>query len=497
MPVLLTVPKMEGLFLRFSEVSQKICEYLDNESLMKCKEVSKVLKSTIDDQKHTWVRLIRNFSHIQDNDFPESWRPILTKSPMEILKQLGLQLKISKEKQYLNDFVCDLSPLNVTAWTGNLNLFETIYNRVLGRNPNFLFEATGAFQQAAYWGHSEICKFILDNIENKVLDINPNHGGTAKKILHFAVFDGHFEIVRLVIDNMDTKDYPRDRYGTTPLHEAAEFGHFEICKLLVENMNTEELPIDDRGRTPLHYAAQFGCFEICQFFMNNFEHQNQISDITGMTPLHTASLSDEDSIFNHEVFKLLVDDSSNKNPRDHEGITPLHYLATGDHVEAFQYIFDQVDEKNPMDIHGLTPLEYSVRYHDHQFNICKFIINAMEDKNPKVHDGPDADTLLHKSAFYGLLEIHEYVMDLVQDKNPKNKDGNTPLHFAALKGNSAIIQLILKNVVEKNPSNNDGQTPFDLASDGDKKMMYEAITSRNIFLEFDRESKKTINEEKS
>ena len=88
-------------------------------------------------------------------------------------------------------------------------------------------------------------------------------------------------------------------------------------------------------------------------------------------------------------------------------------------------------------------------------------------------------------------------MDLVQDKNPKNEDGYTPLHYAALKGNSAIIQLILKNVVEKNPSNNDGQTPFDLASDGDKKMMYEAIISRNIFLEFDRESKKTINEEKS
>ena len=52
-----------------------------------------------------------------------------------------------------------------------------------------------------------------------------------------------------------------------------------------------------------------------------------------------------------------------------------------------------------------------------------------------------------------------------------------------------------EQVVEKNPRSNDGQTPFDLASDGDKKMMYEAIISRNIFLEF--ESKKTINEEKS
>ena len=96
----------------------------------------------------------------------------------------------------------------------------------------------------------------------------------------------------------------------------------------------------------------------------------------------------------------------------------------------------------------------------------------MEDKNPKVHNGPEADTLLHKSALYGNLEIHGYVMDLVQDKNPKNEDGYTPLHYALeQKGKSAIIKLIIEKVYEKNPKNNDGQTPFDLALDKDKKIM--------------------------
>ena len=85
-------------------------------------------------------------------------------------------------------------------------------------------------------------------------------------------------------------------------------------------MDTEELPRNNAGRTPLHYAAQFGHFEICQVFMNNFKDQNQISDVRGMTALHTASLPDEDFNFNnHKVCKLLVDDSNNKNPRDHEG----------------------------------------------------------------------------------------------------------------------------------------------------------------------------------
>ena len=62
--------------------------------------------------------------------------------------------------------------------------------------------------------------------------------------------------------------------------------------------------------------------------------------------LYTASLPDEDFNFdNHKVCKLLVDDSNNKNPRDHEGITPLHLPSKGEHLEAFHYIFDQVDEK--------------------------------------------------------------------------------------------------------------------------------------------------------
>ena len=93
------------------------------------------------------------------------------------------------------------------------------------------------------------------------------------------------------------------------------------------------------------------------------------------------------------------------------------------------------------------------------------------------------ETLLHKSALHGQLEIHEYVMDLVEDKNPKNSDGNTPLHYAAIKGNSAIIKLIMEKVDEKNPKNSDGLTPFDCASDVDKKIMYEVMISKNIVLE--------------
>ena len=495
--------KMEDLFLKFPEVSQKIFKNLDNKNLVICKKVSKVLKNTIDNQKHSWVRMIRHFACSRNDDFPDTWRPILTKSPTEILKHLGIQLKMSNDKQIMvgiksrNIIVCNWTPLDLTAWTGNLNLFKTIYDKILEKNPNFIFEGTTSFQQAAYGGHYEVCNFILNNIENKVLDINPKQGFTGRTLLHYAAEVGHVEIVKLIINNMDTQENPKDSWERTPLHKAAMYEQFEICKFIVENMDTKEYPRDAAGRTPLHYAAKIGNSEICQFFMNKFEDQNQISDSNGMTALHTALIQDSDFDQNdHQVWKLLVDNFTDKNPRDHVGSTPLHLLAASGCLETFQYIFNQVAEKNPMDIYGLTPLEASILRG--QINVCKFILNAMENKNPMVYAGhyPDTlgNTLLHKSAIFGQLEIHEYVMDLVEDKNPKNSDGNTPLHYAAIEGNSAIIKLILEKVNDKNPKNNVGSTPFYFASDVDKKMMYEVMISKNIVLEKEASVLRVIDE---
>ena len=35
-----------------------------------------------------------------------------------------------------------------------------------------------------------------------------------------------------------------------------------------------------------------------------------------------------------------------------------------------------------------------------------------------------------------------------EDKNPKNRDGNTPLHLVAMDGNFAMYKFILKEVKE-------------------------------------------------
>ena len=45
--------------LRIPHVSKKIFEYLDDKSLMKCREVNKSWQKFIDGQRFTWIRIIK------------------------------------------------------------------------------------------------------------------------------------------------------------------------------------------------------------------------------------------------------------------------------------------------------------------------------------------------------------------------------------------------------------------------------------------------------
>ena len=55
------------------------------------------------------------------------------------------------------------------------------------------------------------------------------------------------------------------------------------------------------------------------------------------------------------------------------------------------------------------------------------------------------------------------IMENLDNKNPRNLDGDTPLHHAAAGGHRNLCKLIMNNVIEKNPKNNNGKTPRDKA----------------------------------
>ena len=50
---------MEDLIIRFPFVAQEIFEKLDNKSLTKCREVSKLWKDFIDERNYPWIRIVK------------------------------------------------------------------------------------------------------------------------------------------------------------------------------------------------------------------------------------------------------------------------------------------------------------------------------------------------------------------------------------------------------------------------------------------------------
>ena len=97
--------------------------------------------------------------------------------------------------------------------------------------------------------------------------------------------------------------------------------------------------------------------------------------------------------------------------------------------------------------------------------VCKLIIDQMDDKNPKM--GIFLDTPLHEAALNGNLYICKLIVDNIYDKNPENCIKRTPIHYAAVRGHLEVCILLLNNIefnVDKNPRDMYGTTPLHIAA---------------------------------
>ena len=105
------------------------------------------------------------------------------------------------------------------------------------------------------------------------------------------------------------------------------------------------------------------------------------------------------------------------------------------------------------------------------FDIVKYLVDITEDKNPRDING---NRPLHYAAKKGHFNTMKYLVDKevksripglykINDRNPRNKLGYTPLHEAALRGHLDIVTYLIDridNKIDKNPGDNFGTTPL-------------------------------------
>ena len=226
--------------------------------------------------------------------------------------------------------------------------------------------------------------------------------------------------------------------------------------------------------TPLHKAAEKGLDLVYEFIVQDLvKHKAQSKywstiwytnpkDSEGITPLHLAAKN------GHVSLCKLIMERIKKYPGNYEfNRTPLHFAAEMGHYDVCQFLIYQIkDDKNPREADYLdTPLH--VASENGHLKVCQLIIYHIlktgGNVNPmnEIHETP-----LYLAARNGHYEVCELIIDYVSDKNPKNPtSGDTPLHWAALNGHLSVCKLFIDNVGDKNPQNNIFTTPLHLAAE--------------------------------
>ena len=109
-------------------------------------------------------------------------------------------------------------------------------------------------------------------------------------------------------------------------------------------------------------------------------------------------------------------------------------------MDTCKFIIKNVEDKNPADHDGITPLHLSAR------------------------NGSRRKMIVY-------LAICELIFENVDIKNPADNNGKTPLHLAAEFGFLDICNLIIKNVEDKIPIDNNGRTPRDYVDNGNHELI--------------------------
>mgnify|MGYP001329531381 CR=1 FL=1 len=218
--------------------------------------------------------------HQYFENFADSWKKIINKTPVETVKELALTVEGYFNFSDFNENGNQLHPLHVAAERGHLNLCQHIVEKTGDFNPaSQPFEST-ALHFAAYQGHLEVYQFILDNVDEK----NPvDAEGDCP--FFWAVQNNQVKFCRVIIKTLEEK-IPADNLGFTALHQAASRGNLEMYQLLIDNMTGNKNPRDFYGWTPLHWAAEHGCIEVCQLIAviaQDLEDKNPMTN-DGATP---------------------------------------------------------------------------------------------------------------------------------------------------------------------------------------------------------------------
>ena len=201
---------MEEVLLRFSHLAEKIYGGLDNQSLVKCKEVSSQWNHFLKNNKAYNWRVIKGYTHCSDALMKKLAKNAedaikITSDLQDIFKKFPTGTRQSS--WFLMKWRS--SPLHVAAENGYLKAYQLISENIMDKNPLGFYDATKY-------------SFI-----HKASDFSTP--------FHLAARKGHFNLCEFIFENIKGKT-TKDHFKISPFHSAAENGHFLISQFFIEKL---------------------------------------------------------------------------------------------------------------------------------------------------------------------------------------------------------------------------------------------------------------------
>ena len=160
---------------------------------------------------------------------------------------------------------------------------------------------------------------------------------------------------------------------------------------------------------------------------------------------------------------ILAESTATVEQRTNRGMTPLHYAANLDRLEAANLLIragaapDAVFPSSQT-----TPLHWAADADAEDVLRLLILSKATIDARAK-HDL----TPLHLAARKGAVACIARLLDANANPNAADDTGNTPLHCAAARGQAKAVALLLRRGADPARQNKAGQTAAALATDPD------------------------------